>query len=324
MKRCIKLSLTGIILMTFFTFSSCDKSSNEILNQDDVSISYRISKIYFEREAYSYFTEYSADLSYKDDKLNTVSYRINSSSDTSYIRFDYEINSVFQSFYNSNKEFKSRLTAEFENNKLVFWMIEEDNYNELEPVEKINYNYNGDKLESFLTYDYLNDIWRSYMEGNFSYNNDQLNKYKLYFNWNEGPPEEYAVENTYIYENNEITFIERIDFGEDGAEDETYHYYFKYEGSNLNQIENYLINIEDMDSTLYKSFKFSYDMEGRVQTTLYEDFNYNTKSVWTFEYEEGTGNIKFDKNKLAVEIIDWHQLEFNETIINDFFIILPK
>lgn len=319
-----KLLFNPLLIGTFLvlSFSSCEKDDGSI--DEDIS-SYRISKISYERGAYSNLIQYLADISYENEKVATITIKENLDSDTSYYKFGYDVNTIYRSYYNINKELKSKQTCEFENDKLLFWMLEEDYTDQLEPVEKINYSYNGDLLESFLTYDYLHDIWRSYMEGNYSYNNDLLKEYKLYFNWNEGAPEEFAVENSYTYKDNDVTFIERIDFADDQwSDDEIYHYHFTYAESKVVKIENYYIDDQNIDSTLYELFEFSYDLEGRLQSTSYEDFNYNTKSEWTYEYEKGNGNIIFDKDKFVWEIIDWHQLKFKETLINDFFTVLPK
>lgn len=320
-------------MCTAFSFYSCDENNDEIIddeieNQNDTISSYRVSKILFEREAYSNLRQYSADISYENEKVATITIKENLDSDTSYYKFEYDVNTIYRSYHNSSKELKSKQTFEFDNNKLLFWMLEEDYNGQLKPIEKINYSYNGDVLESFLTYDSPTETWYSYIQGNFIYENEQLKKFELYFNWNEGAPEEFAVENSYTYNDNNVTFIERIDFADDQwSDDEIYHYHFTYEDSKVIKIENYYIDDQDIDSTLYEQFEFSYNLEGRLQSTSYEDFDYfgsYSKSEWTYVYEEGEGNMKFDKDKLAWEIIDWHVIEFKESIINDYFTIFPE
>jgi len=308
-----KIRTITLLLITFILIAgifSC--SEDDIIENLDNT---RISKIKLEKSRKFHDYWVVVDIDYTNDKLSSIYLNKNSQQSNSGLMSQYEYNNEKITSYGTYKE-----TYVFNGTNLIEWICENDINGQYVPLEKKMYEYENNNLISLT---HILDENFPYKYDTLSYDGLKLKNYKSYYAPSGiGLQSELDKEGIYTYQDDVLLYIDMIDY-----EKNKIRYSFVYDGSMILKIDKQYV--DDPERELLNYFEFSYDELGRIKTILYksgieDSYNFASEAKWTFEYEIGKSNLKFDDNKILWKIINIDAAFFPEKLINDFFTIYPE
>jgi hypothetical protein len=315
-KLLIIIFLTSIIVI-LAGINSCN-DHNITINAENT----RISKIKLEwlRKFNDYWV--IVDIDYLDDKISSIYLNNNSrQSNPGGLLYQYEYNNEKLIRYGGTF---SKETYDFNGINLIEWMGEIKIDGQFVPSEKIQYEYKDNNLKSFNLY--ISETLFPFKYDTLNYEGTKLRNYKSYYApYGLNLQSELIKECVYTYQDNNLLYIDQIGYLPDM--NYNHRYSFVYEGTRISKIIKQYV--DDPEKELLNFFEFSYDELGRITTILYKSgiensYNVASEAKWTFEYEEGKSNLKFDVDKILWKIMDIDATNFPEKIINDFFTIYPN